>query len=101
MVKKTKITRLEKLGHEKAVQAMPFLLFMLGIIMGIVLNLFSDILREDLQKFHYYRIIVSYLTVALLAYFFYIFYRYFIKPLDKIDKKLKLLQLKKGKGSKK
>lgn len=78
-------------------EALPFLMFMLGLIASAFLSEFIAILHEIIKdkggmNYEVYRLTVLVVSPFFLTYISWFIYRDFIRPLDRIDKKIRAFE---------
>jgi hypothetical protein len=83
-----KIKELENKSSKLFREALPQIMFLMGIIGGVILNLYADILHDQWSGKVWYIPVVSLIVLVLFIFFFWIINRVYLKPLNRIDKEI-------------
>ncbi len=89
----TELTTLKAKRNKAHKEALPFLMFLLGLVVSAFLSEFITVLHEIIKEkggFDYklYRMIILIVSPFILGYVFYFIRRDFMSPLDKLDKQI-------------
>lgn len=89
-----KIRGLENKSEKLFYNSLPQLMFLIGIIGGVILNLLANIIHDQWRGNPWYMLIVTIFATFVFIFFFWIIKKAYVNPLNKLDKKIDELKKK-------